>query len=94
MVAQPFPRAGAMQRPGNEQRLKEQAGEALAVGVEAEGVHPVEILRDVAGKDGDEERGGAQADGHAVPGKRDEARADEQLGHAGHDDDRIVRQRQ
>ena len=49
-----------MERPGDEQRLEEQAGEALAVSVEAEGVHAVEILRDVARKDGDEERGGPQ----------------------------------
>lgn len=51
------PRAGAPQGPRDEHRLEEQADEAAGVGVEAERVPVVDVLRDVPGEHDHEERG-------------------------------------
>ena len=44
------PRIGGPERPDDEHRLEEEANEAFCVGVEPEGVGPLEPLGDIAGE--------------------------------------------
>ena len=55
-VAQGCPRAGAPEGPRDEHRLEEQSAQTGAVGVEAERVPVVDVLGNVAGEHGHEER--------------------------------------
>jgi hypothetical protein len=91
---QPLPRASAVERPGDEQRLTKQPRETLPVGVEAEGIDAVQILRDVAREDRDEERRGAEPDGDPLRRQCDETRADRELHDTGQGDRGVLRQRQ
>ncbi len=60
------PCARRPERPDNQERLKEQADSAGSIAVEAECIDAIHILRDVAGKNYDEERCGDPAELSAV----------------------------
>ena len=84
-----FEGIGGPEGPGDEGGLEEEAGEALVVGVKAEGAAVVGVLRDVAGKDGGEEAGGDAADGGLVLGEREEGGAEGDFGDAGLENDGV-----
>jgi len=72
---------GAPQGPNDEHRLEEQSNESGGVGVEPEGIAPLDELPDVAGEDDDEEGRHHPADRGPVPHDQQEREAE------GHFDD-------
>ena len=53
---------GGPQRPQHQQGLKEQSDCSSAIAIQSEGIDVVDVLRDVSGKDCDEEEGSGEYD--------------------------------
>src|SRR5690606_12707817 len=75
----PADHPGRPQRPHPQQRLEEQADQALGVGVEAERVGALDVLGDVPGEDGDEEPGDDQTDRVTPAAQQDQRQPEDDL---------------
>ena len=80
---------GGPERPSDECRLEEQANEPFRVGVEPEGIGPVEPLGDIAREDHDEEPGHRPADHRPPPAHEDQREAEDDLDDAGQQHDEV-----
>ncbi|GAA2058105.1 hypothetical protein GCM10009722_16650 [Williamsia deligens] len=73
------PRAGAPEGPRDQHGLEEQPDQSGAVGVETESVPMIDVLRDVAGEHGHEERRDDPPHDHLVPIQQDQRGAEDDL---------------
>ena len=83
------PRVGGPERASDEDRLEESANKAFRVGVEPEGVGPLEPLGDIAREDHDEEPGHNPADHRPTPTHEDQREAEDDLDDAGQQHDEV-----
>ena len=95
MLAAPgTPGAGAPQGPDHEKRLEQQANPAREIAVQAKGIDLIDVLRDIAGEDEDEENGRDPTDGHTKAGEQNQPQPQPYLYDAGENDYEVGIQRQ
>lgn len=83
-------RPGRPPGPRDENGLEEEPVASRRVGVETEGIVPVDELADVAGEDRDEEQPGSKPDECASSPRDKQGRTEGNLGKTGHNHDEVL----